>query len=553
MSRRAAILMCSLVACITAACGRPAASPDRDAGPSLASWIGPLDALSRRIGTVRRRLEQQGLSTARALERKFASDDRPAHWSFSRNVVGCTTIVALSGSTTGRLELVALDADGDLLGRDTADGEAGLVHTCTDPASTMDPRTYLVAELTGGAGSVAVVVFESTSTRAPNFEGLFRDIVVPASVTRDVEEALHRVRVAAREAGQTLVGGPVVGVRPVGASLRAEFRLDASRCYAFVARAGEGVTDIDAFLFDASGAEVARDLTRGAAPRLMHCATSPGMHSLELRVFEGQGAVGVIAHTARPPDEIATSPASDAPAVPVPASPEALVQGHAERTGWGAAAYVARGATIGPGESQTHQVWMAPGCSAVTSAHVGDLADVDYRLVDEAGLEIDRDVGTAGTALLVRCGSEGVAARVVATGHAQHANYAIVVQRVAASGATDVERVRAEHARALVAPTASEALRWRSAVIDPQQTWRTTTTLSAGECRVFAVGGAAAVYDVDLRLVNATGEVVASDTGPAPYAAIRHCATEDASLSLEVLAYRGGGPVALLELPVARP
>jgi len=59
----------------------------------------------------------------------------------------------------------------------------------------------------------------------------------------------------------------------------------------------------------------------------------------------------------------------------------------------------------------------------------------------------------------------------------------------------------------------------------------------------FAAGGDANVEDLDLFLRSEAGDLLASDTGPAPWAALRYCVAQDMGAVLELSAYRGSGDV----------
>ncbi len=69
--------------------------------------------------------------------------------------------------------------------------------------------------------------------------------------------------------------------------------------------------------------------------------------------------------------------------------------------------------------------------------------------------------------------------------------------------------------------------------------------LRAGKCVAIAAAGDEGVEDVDVLLRDASGRLVASDSGPAPYAAVRRCAQASESLEAQVVLYRGEGDVAV--------
>jgi hypothetical protein len=92
---------------------------------------------------------------------------------------------------------------------------------------------------------------------------------------------------------------------PFGTPFRATLEADARQsftevlrdgfCYKLLAQSGEGVEDLDLFLYDGNGVLVQTDAREGAHPVLGGdrpiCPQEPGVHHTEVRMVRGQGRV----------------------------------------------------------------------------------------------------------------------------------------------------------------------------------------------------------------------------------------------------------------------
>jgi len=66
--------------------------------------------------------------------------------------------------------------------------------------------------------------------------------------------------------------------------------LSGERCYLALAVAGLDSQDLDLFLFDAEGAEIARDVTLGSTASLEICTDRSRNYRLVVKMYEGSGA-----------------------------------------------------------------------------------------------------------------------------------------------------------------------------------------------------------------------------------------------------------------------
>jgi hypothetical protein len=426
------------------------------------------------------------------------------------------------------------------------------VHVCPQGASNETRPYYLVLRAPEGAGAVLVAHFVSEPGRGEGFDGLFEGVLAPRVPFRDVEEHLARSRTALRARGFSPVGQPLLERVTEGAVVRLPVELDAGRCYAAIGRSGDGLGDIDLFLFDATGVEVARDLGGDAEPSIEHCPSTSGRYTVELRAFEGAGAVGMMvlvgpgqpeAEAVAPPME--TSRGSD-PSLAV----EVLAAPLRER-GFSAPIFVSRDAAIVPGEVRTHEVVIGPGCSLVAGAASHEGMDLDLYLAGDDGREVDRDTAVHSTARVRACRSEPTVMRVAVKAYGRDGAYALAVIAAPES----IDSLQALWLEEATAPYRSRAYEERLVLDVPLahgERVRRAIPLEAGRCVAVAAAGDDTVDDLDLFLRDANDELVTSDSGPASYAAVSRCARgEREQLTLDVSMYRGRGRVAIRVLELA--
>lgn len=63
------------------------------------------------------------------------------------------------------------------------------------------------------------------------------------------------------------------------------------RCYTLLGTGGDGVKDVDLYIYDGTNKKVASDLGFDALPALTYCPTWPGPHRVEIVLKDGGGEV----------------------------------------------------------------------------------------------------------------------------------------------------------------------------------------------------------------------------------------------------------------------
>jgi len=340
-----------------------------------------------------------------------------------------------------------------------------------------------------------------------------------------------------------------------GEELRRSYVFEADRCYVVTARGDQGLDDVDLFVFDPAGAEVARDLGGDAEPSLELCPESGGSYSLQARAFEGSGALGLMVLEGAPEARAEPrGPQADDPGAPEPVAPSrdpsvalSLAAASLRDRGYEDPLFVAQSADIAPGEARIHDVLVGPGCAVLLGAASGDATDIDLYLDDPSGRTLARDTGVQPTARVDACARSPRALRLTVKAYGRGGTYGIALVR-APQTIADLVALRLDEATSRVRARDFQ-VRW-SAVETLEQGEHSTRDypLAAGRCLAVAAVGDTDVDDVDLFLRDTHGRLVASESGPAAYAAVRRCATSDEVLRIDALVYRGAGAVKIAAL-----
>lgn len=484
--------------------------------------LGPLDQLARRFGRLRDRMEERGYGPPRRAARHFVMEGRGLVVPVDLASEGCSTWIALGGGGLQDVTLAVHDGDGLEVGRDDRSGQGALVHVC--PGGAESSPHYLEIRAGEGNGAVILAEFRSSIGAGEGFEELFEGLVAPAVSLGVVRERLAEEVDALRARGMVPEGGPLFRRMAEGQGWRRDLQLVAGHCYVVTARGGEGVVDVDLFMFDAEGAEIARDLGNDASPRLEHCVDAARDVVVELRCFSGAGGVGMVVAKGPPREATPEVPRAETP--PARAM-EAELAEYAARLG--PLRPLEEDVPIRPGEARSHTVVVGPGCAAWVAVGAPENLDLDLYLARDGEL-IDRDVQVRRSGAVAACANEatplvltaksyGEGRYTLATGAAQH---------------TDLVALRGALAVGDVTWLAEE-----SVTIAQGETVRVNVPANLDPARALLIGGEG-VLDVDAFLRAEDDSLVASDTGPAPWAVVDR---RPSGVSLDVVAYRGEGTV----------
>lgn len=546
------ILLALLI--VVGACTRDATLAARPALHELPNDPGPLDALARRFARLRERMRERGGRQVHGPARYFALEGEGTVVPVDLPADRCTTFVALGGGTAQELLATVYDEDGAELVRDEIANEGALVHVCP-PARPLGARGgtfYLTLESKAGAGAILVAQFDSARDAQPHFDGLFADILVREVPAREVESLLSRSRGALRARGFQPMAPAAFDSLSQGGVFRRNVTMQTDHCYVVVARGSTGVNDLDVSLYDAEGAEVGRDLRGDAEPLLEYCPTSAGVYRVEARLFQGAGAVGLmmlegpLAHETR---AVAAGPApndedsEDSESRALRTTVEAMVA-----RGFTAGATIASDVQMSPGEVRVHELTLEAGCSVIVGTSTRTDTDLDLYLSDASDASVlDEDVGMQSLARVSACVSEPTAVRLTTKTYGTNSAYSVALLR-APTAIDDFMSLGLEEAGSAFRARGYRVAAENHMTLEEGERQTLEVVVTGPACIALAVAGAAGIDDVDMFLKDATGHLLASESGPESYAAVSHCTAHAQTLSLELVMYRGGGPIALQRL-----
>jgi len=527
---------------ILAACGEP--EPPREERPVFEGGTGPLDTLVRRFGRLRNRMEGRGYGDSESATRVFLPEGEGRGFALDLPTDRCTTMIAIGGGRMRELDARLFDGEGAELAQDAIDGEGALLHVCPEGAAGTLPH-YLELRAERGAGAVVIGAFHSPHGAGEGFGDLFDEVLDPAVGFEDVEAALAATTRVLRDRGMRAEGeARVVGVAE-GEAVRQQILLEPGRCYVGVAQGGEGLRDVDLYLFDGAGAELARDIGGDATPRVEHCPSVEGVATLEAQAFEGAGAIALAVFSGAPVDDEEPPPAPETQDGLDAFEPLPWLLAQADvfsARGYGDPLLLVREATIAPGETAVHEVVVGPGCAVVLGAGGPGELDLDLYLADPEGELVDRDVRVARTATVAACSPSVRTYEVRVKGYGR-GRYALA--RLAAAPELDelaalrVEPSLADHRR-----RGFELVRSARVELSSERPLRERFEVPEGRCAVALAGGGEGVLDLDLLLRDEAGTLLATDTGPAPWAALGQCGGAG-PLEIELRVYRGEGEAVL--------
>lgn len=116
---------------------------------------------------------------------------------------------------------------------------------------------------------------------------------LPMSIASAQGVAAMRLQQLAQQrvAGAAPVNQPFGGLLNQKQSSSQELTLNGGRCFVFIGTGGDGVKDVDLYIYDAQNKKVASDMGFDATPALTYCANWPGKHRFEIVVKSGAGEV----------------------------------------------------------------------------------------------------------------------------------------------------------------------------------------------------------------------------------------------------------------------
>ncbi len=203
----------------------------------------------------------------------------------------CYRVVAVGGSGVRDLELEMLQGSSQVAG-DAATASEAVASYC----ATADTPVRIRLTMADGQGEVAWALFSGGTQHGARRED--RDVEESFPVGGERDDYLARqIRSHHGRAGEERRGASEVLRAELRTSQDHSFpvRLEAGRCYTFIAVGAPSVRDLDIYLVDPNGMEVASE-TGPENHAVLHTSPCPrwsGTYTVRLRVFAGYGQVAV--------------------------------------------------------------------------------------------------------------------------------------------------------------------------------------------------------------------------------------------------------------------
>ena len=199
----------------------------------------------------------------------------------------------------------------------------------------------------------------------------------------------------------------------LGTSETQDFNIELVRggCYTIIGAGTPQVSDLDLFLFDPNGAQVAVDQETDNFPVISHCAAASGVFRVQAKVYAGSGEFAVQLFGADGSAPGGTPPPDPAPGANIPPpdpSGDPLERRMAEMY----ARFGERRAAVSPlfrgslahSQSQEFALVLQQGrCYTVIGVGAPSLSDLDMYLVDPNGTELGQDRATDNFPVVSAC------------------------------------------------------------------------------------------------------------------------------------------------------
>ena len=192
----------------------------------------------------------------------------------------CYTIAAFGGAGVRDLDIYLVSPAGREIARDVALDSRPIANTCVQESGTYRVRILMY----DGRGPYTYQVYRNpgAAAQATGIAGL------DPSVRRRMDQFSGRYVARGFRPIPGLSGSGVLA--PSG---NQDFTVNipaAGSCYAFVGFAGSGLSDLDIYLFDPSGAQVRRDIAIDPVADVKQFVISPGPYRMRLHAYRGSGA-----------------------------------------------------------------------------------------------------------------------------------------------------------------------------------------------------------------------------------------------------------------------
>jgi len=203
----------------------------------------------------------------------------------------CYRFIAVGGAGVGDLELMVLQGSSEVA-RDSASASEAVGSYC----ATVETPVRIRIGMARGAGEVAWAVYSGGGQHGVERPGAEPVASFPVGGTGD-DYLARQLRSLHGRVGEGRHGASDVMRTELRTSEDRVFpvRLEAGRCYTIVAVGSPSIRNLDLYLIDPSGMEIASDTgpEASAVIRTSPCPRWSGSYSVRVRAFAGYGPVAV--------------------------------------------------------------------------------------------------------------------------------------------------------------------------------------------------------------------------------------------------------------------
>jgi hypothetical protein len=553
-----------VLACAAAGCRSPRrAWQPNSGGGSTATTSGQTVAATGVVasGTPREQLEQlDGVLR----EQGYAPTGPAVHGNLQPNGLiayavdaqpgACYTLAVFGEQPDQNIDVIVLDPYGRQAAHDVRPDNHPWVSFCAGQAGRFIARL----QMRGGSGGYYYAAYRGPAGRQMELSSFFgqepASQVQVATMGAETQGRLRQLDQQMSQQGFTRVGEPSGIVLDSRDPRDFQLNLREGECYAFATLGGPGAVDTDVFLNDDSGTRLSADTRRDRDALVQYCAPATGNYALQVRMYEGQGPLFTVAYVQHPQAQ-AQQPQ------PVMASSSTAGAGLQENFALLDADMRARGyegygdqttGRLDEGGSRNFEIQLEGGrCYAILAVGDGTVRDLDLRLLNQRGQEVDRDTANDARPTVRVCPerSGNFTMQVAMAGGAGAYVYAPYRWPRGTRGPFGLEGltwVRLSEVTALLGVEGFEP----DAGFTPENgrlarqgaTATHQVDLSAGQCYAVVVVGGEGVNDLDVTLSRG-GTELASDFGSRnAFPSVRQCVEADGRYTITVTAAQGSGP-----------
>ncbi len=464
----------------------------------------------------------------------------------------CYTLAVIGEQGGQNIDMIVLDPLGRPAAHDVRPDNHPWASFCAGTAGRFIARVQMAS----GGGGYFYANYQGTAGRRMELSQFFGQQAESgpqlAQMDGETQQRLGALDQQLGAQGFTRVGQPAGMVLSTRDPRNFQLNLQQGTCYAFATLGGPGSVDTDIVLADHGGNQLETDTQRDRDAMIRYCAPATGSYALAVRMYEGQGPLFTVGYV----QNAAQAPQSE----PVMAATSTAAAGLQESFALLDADMRARGyetygdqttAQLGAGETRNFEIQLEGGrCYAILAVGDASVRDLDLRLLDPSGREVDRDIAQDARPTVRVCPESS-------------GNYYMQVRMTDGSGAYVYAPYRWPRGtqgpfglRGLIYVRIAEVtalLNVEGFQPDPGFTPQNgqlrrqgasathNVELMGGQCYAIVVAGGDGVNDLDVTLSQG-GTQLANDYGSRnAFPSVRHCAASDGRYTINVTAASGQG------------